>query len=222
MKRSHVTADRRVDRPSHGTWFRISLLAVVLIAIVEAACGSDSEPPVVSQEPDEGSEHVAVGEPHAPFGTVPATSGPHWSSFPTEGAPFGAPVVWGFYEEVIVDEALVHNLEHGGIGLHYNCPDGCPDLTTRLTGLVPVGSSQFVMSPYPDMPSRIAITAWRRVLRLDEFDGVAITAFIMSYQDKAPESVASNPAALGADCGPPHAVDSDADSVPAIGGSCSQ
>ncbi|MDA1256945.1 MAG: DUF3105 domain-containing protein [Chloroflexi bacterium] len=209
-------------RTPYGTRFKLSLLAVSLMAVVAAACGSDSEALSAPQAPDGGTEHVEVGADHEPYGTVPATSGPHWSTFPSEKAPFGSPVVWGVYDQAIADEALVHNLEHGGIGLHYDCPEGCPDLVTRLVALVPADPSQFVMSPYPDMPSRIAVTAWRRVMYFDEMDQETISAFIKSYQDKAPESVPANPSALGSDCGPTHSGDGESDSAPAIGGSCSQ
>lgn len=219
-----MTVDGRAGRPSNEVWLRLSLLALGLIATAAAAagCGSDSEAITVPQAPDGGREHVEVGELHDSYNTVPATSGPHWSTFPTEGAPFGSPVVWGIYDDVIADEALLHNLEHGGIGLHYNCPDGCPETVTRLAALVPSDPSQFVMSPYPTMSSPVAVTAWRRVMYFNDVDELAISAFIKSYQDKAPESVATNPSSLGAGCGPAHAGDDDADSVPAIGGSCSQ
>ena len=48
------------------------------------------------------------------------------------------------------------------------------------------------MSPYPGMETRIAITAWRRHLHLDEFNEALIRQFIDTYQDKAPESVPGN------------------------------
>lgn len=230
MTRSLATADTGIQstgvvlRQFRNGIFRSKLLLIVIatIAVMTAGCGSDSEAISVPQATDGGSEHIDVGELHAPYGTVPATSGPHWSSFPAEGAPLGAPVVWGVYGEVIADEALLHNLEHGGIGLHYDCPVACPELATKLEAFADGDPSQFVVSPYPDMPSRIAITAWRRVLHLDEFDAGTISAFIKTYQDRAPESVASNPSALGSDCGPAHAADSDSDSASPTGGSCSE
>lgn len=169
------------------------LFALVLISV---GCGgtatATAEPVLIPVTPDDGAEHIAPGEAHAPYSTIPATSGPHWSTPPAAGAPLGAPVRWGIYEEPIPDEALVHNLEHGGIGLHYDCPSGCPDLVSRLRKLVPPNSSQFVMSPYSKMQSRMAITAWRRVMYLDDVDEAKVRGFIKAYQDKAPESVKGN------------------------------
>ena len=73
-----------------------------------------------------------------------------------------------------------------------DCPGGCDELVTQLRGLVPADPSQFIVSPYPDMPAPIAITAWRHHLYLAEFDEAAITSFINQYKDKAPESIKGN------------------------------
>jgi hypothetical protein len=58
------------------------------------------------------------GRLHIPFCTAqhyvsnPPASGPHWP----------APAFWGIYGWVLPEEWWVHNLEHGGIVLLYNCP----------------------------------------------------------------------------------------------------
>ncbi len=142
---------------------------------------------------DEGAGHVAPGDPHTPYKTKPATSGEHWQTAPMTLAPYGSPARWGFYDEPLPDEVLIHNLEHGGIGLHYNCPDGCDDLVKQFKDLVPSSKSQFIVSPYPGMPKKIAITSWRHLMYLDEFDQEKIIEFIREYQDRAPESVPGNP-----------------------------
>lgn len=148
---------------------------------------------LVSIQADMGRDHVSVGEKFNGYNTAPATSGSHWGvTAPSPVAPYGAPVRWGPYTAEISDEALVHNLEHGGIGLHYNCSDGCPETAQQLVGVAITGFSQFVISPYSNMKSKIAITAWRRILFLDEFDAEAIQEFINAYLDHAPESVPGN------------------------------
>ena len=53
-------------------------------------------------------------------------------------------------------------------------------------------SSQFVITPYANMENKIAVTAWRRILFLDEFDETVIRGFIDAYRDRAPESVPGN------------------------------
>ena len=48
------------------------------------------------------------------------------------------------------------------------------------------------MSPYSGMPSKIAITSWRHLMYLDEFDSERIKEFIESYKDRAPQSIPGN------------------------------
>lgn len=140
----------------------------------------------------QGAEHISLDQQHTGYNTRPATSGPHWSGP-------GAPLPWGIYKEPQEDEALVHNLEHGGIGMHYNCRD-CPELVERLEQLyneyssrnrLPLfpNSSKIIVSPYYDAPSRISLTAWGRIDQFDDFDEGRITRFLDAYRSKvAPES----------------------------------
>ncbi|MBM3957252.1 MAG: DUF3105 domain-containing protein, partial [Gemmatimonadetes bacterium] len=112
----------------------------------------------VALAPDDGRDVIPVGAEHKPYSTVPATSGPHWEAeYATEGAPYGSPVRWGIWDEVLPDEVLVANLKWGGIGLHYDCPDGCPEIVKQLEDVVPVTEQLFIMSPYPGLPSTIAV-----------------------------------------------------------------
>ena len=147
----------------------------------------------VQIQPDQGRTHITVGSTNDDYLTRPATSGGHWPvTGPSEETPFGAPVRWGNYEFKISDEALVHNLEHGGIGLHYNCPDGCAEIVDSLVSMAPRGFSQFVISPYPNMGRKIALTAWRHVQYLNEFDEATVRTFIQEYLARAPENVPGN------------------------------
>lgn len=138
---------------------------------------------------DDGAAHIPGNAPNSSgYSVVPATSGPHWAGAITP-AGVSAPARWGRHDQELPDEVLIHNLEHGGIGLHYDCEDGCPALMQALDDIMPRNPSQFIMSPYPRMPQKIAITAWRHHLYLDEFDEDLILQFIDEYQDRAPESV---------------------------------
>jgi hypothetical protein len=141
---------------------------------------------------DEGRDHIEAGQPAASFKTKPATSGPHWQTLPNAAVPEGSPARWGAYDHALPDEVLIHNLEHGGIGLHYKCPDGCLELIEQLKGIMGRNPSQFILAPYPGMDHRIAITSWRHLLYLEEFDEAKIREFVDAYQDRAPESVPQN------------------------------
>lgn len=140
---------------------------------------------------DAGARHVASEKAGTGYHERPATSGDHWFA-PTTPAGVPAPARWGIYEFALPDEVLVHNLEHGGIGIHYDCPDECEKLVDALRKLVPQNPSQFIVSPYPGMKTQIAITAWRTHMYLEEFDESLIREFISVFKDKAPESVPGN------------------------------
>ena len=127
---------------------------------------------------DQGRSHVEIGQPHPPYNSVPATSGWHY------GRPV-APAPWGIHSRFFSDEVLVHNLEHGGIGVHYDCPDGCSELFDQLARLVDRAVAQdlkVIMTPYPGMDSRIALTAWNFLDTFEEFDEDRISAFVMVHE----------------------------------------
>ncbi len=76
--------------------------------------------PAIVPVPDDGRYHLPFCTPIT-YNHDPPASGPHW--------PWPAP--WGPHHEVVPREWWVHNLEHGGIVLLYNCPypsdGGVPD-----------------------------------------------------------------------------------------------
>jgi hypothetical protein len=87
---------------------------------------------------------------------------------------------------------LVHNLEHGGIGVHYNCPNGCEDLVRQLAAIVNQSvndGKKVIMSPYPGMDTAVALTAWTFIDSLDEFDERRVRDFISAHESSsnAPE-----------------------------------
>jgi hypothetical protein len=157
------------------------------------------------------SPHVSPEETHPAYNSKPATSGWHYD----------IPARWGIHDEVLPDETLVHNLEHGGIRIHYNCPDGCSELVAQLAGFATKtegywvdeymdelaeagetarlnrarnidGNYKVVLSPYPDMDTRIALTAWTYQDAFNEFDADRIIDFIVAHMSAgaAPEGTA--------------------------------
>jgi Protein of unknown function (DUF3105) len=181
---------RRQIRIGIAVAIAVALVAVVGFMIVRGSQGQPGR-----AVPLQGNQHIGEGEQHVAYNTKPATSGPHWS---IAGR---APVSWGISKEPIPDEALIHNLEHGGIGIHYNCRE-CPELisaledyyqryTSNTANRLPLypGSTKVVVAPYYDMPSRITLTAWGRIDTLDNFDEDRITRFVEAFRDKGPEKV---------------------------------
>ena len=91
-------------------------------------------------------------------------------------------------------------MEHGGISISYNCADpasdSCKQLTDSLTDIVNrarEANLKVLMSPYPGMPTTIALTAWTFLDAFDEFDKNRINDFIKAHESSpnAPERFAN-------------------------------
>ena len=138
---------------------------------------------VVQQQAIEGWAHVPICT-KTDYQSNPPSSGDHypiWAAYKT----YTSPIPEGYW---------VHNLEHGGVVLTYNCPGGCaddvaaagawiksqPDDTTcpvdEDAGEIPV-RVRFVMTPDPKLTAKFAASAWGWTLRADCFDPVAFSAF---------------------------------------------
>ena len=121
--------------------------------------------------PDQGNLHIATAEtPHEPYNSDPPTSGPHLS--------YIAP--WGVHTRPIPRELQVHNLEDGGVLVQYGCQ--CPELADKLAAIVRRYDKQVILAPYPEMKSKIALTAWTRIQPLEELDEKRIVRFIEAYR----------------------------------------
>ncbi len=145
-----------------------------------------------TEVPDEGTATHIDPSQTWPYKNFPPSSGPHYGS-PT------APVAWGAIRQLREGEYL-HNLEHGGIAILYNCPSGdaCNALRDQLSNYVRTlapaepqfGEVKMVMSPYAHgMTHKIALVAWHWIEELDAYDENAITRFYEIHVDQGPERI---------------------------------
>jgi hypothetical protein len=175
---------QRARLSRYGLYAAIAILVVVGIGLAAGPLGSAFNSGLAAQGTqyaEQGKEHIEVGTTHAAYNSNPPTSGPHYP----------APANWGVYDQPLPDEQLVHNLEHGGIVIEYNCPDGCPDLVQQLKDVVRQSGPKLVLAPRPnkDEPYRITIAAWTWLDGFNDFDAARITAFIKAHRNSvtAPE-----------------------------------
>jgi hypothetical protein len=110
------------------------------------------------------------GEAHPAYTSNPPTSGPR--------LPFLAD--WGPHALPVPLELQAHNLEHGGVLLQYNCPQGCPETAAKLEALAK-SHDLVIAAPYPFMPPGFALTAWGHLETLDRYDEAAIRRFIDTW-----------------------------------------
>jgi hypothetical protein len=166
--RSRRQARRLRRRLSTGT----AIVGVTVVAIVVGWFAYRAVANLPGEKfADQGNLHITrETDPHVPYNSDPPTSGPH--------LPYIAP--WGVHTRPITRELQVHNLEDGGVVVQYSCE--CPELAERLAKIVRRYDKQVILAPYPDMKAKIALTAWTRLLTLDDFDEAKIVRFIGAYR----------------------------------------
>jgi len=139
--------------------------------------------------PTQGNTHIQQGSASPiEYNTTPPTSGPHYPGL--------AP--WAVYEDPVRYEQVVHNMEDGGVIIYYQCEEECPELKQQLEEVVqpfidrgrhvlmmpnrPSWTGAGTQPAHKDMEARIAMTAWQRIDKFDEFDAARISAFIERYE----------------------------------------
>lgn len=133
--------------------------------------------------PDGGNNHLQPNQAYAgTYNSNPPTSGPHDP----------IPAFWGVYLTPQRDEALIHNLEHGGIVIHVDCPAGCNEAFRNLSAYAnryPRDTFTGILLAPRSLPdgARISLTAWRNRLLLKSLDVQKINDFIANYFNKGPE-----------------------------------
>ncbi|MBI4127768.1 MAG: DUF3105 domain-containing protein [Parcubacteria group bacterium] len=137
----------------------------------------------------QGRNHIAEAAAHEPYNTTPPTSGPH----------YGYTAPWGVHAEHVADEVVVHNLEHGGVIVNYDCnrsgenlsederANACEELVSQLTDITTQYRVKVLQHPYEELDYPIVLTAWGRIMELDRFDKDLIQKFIRAFRDKGPE-----------------------------------
>jgi Protein of unknown function (DUF3105) len=148
--------------------------------------------------PDEGRNHVDPSTTPT-YKSYPPASGPHYSA---QGI---APVPWqtiATSSSPLVEGQYIHNLEHGGTAILYNCPSGnaCTTLTNQLQSYVQnlapaepqFNEVKLVMTPYSSGMGthKVALVAWDYIEFLDSYDQAEITRFYENHVDKGPEQIA--------------------------------
>ncbi|MEE9198789.1 MAG: DUF3105 domain-containing protein, partial [Dehalococcoidia bacterium] len=177
------------------------VITVIVPALSSAPAEDDSQPTgqtdgtsgtSVSGElnfPSQGREHIPMDKRARSYNSNPPTSGEHWS------VPGVAPAAWGIYDQILPDEIIVHNLEHGGVVIHY-LPTVAPSTVAQLKEFIqqqldyPTG---YILAPRSNLPASITISAWEYYLPLFQINEQLMKSFISAHYDQAPEGLAGGP-----------------------------
>lgn len=183
-KRQQIQKQRQVTQKKQRVK-QIIVGGILLIALLAAAGwgiqGYLARQRIGESAPSIGRDHISDGDAHISYVTDPPTSGPHASA-----------VQSGFYDTPILDENIVHNLEHGHVAISYDCDklEDCEMVKTNLRNLLNrYNNEQLVAVPRTNRDAAIALTAWQRLDLLDGYDEPRITAFIEAWRGRAPENV---------------------------------
>ena len=85
----------------------------------------------------------------------------------------------GVYDQPVPNENAVHDLEHGAVWITYDPDALTADEVSKLQSEAP--STYAVVSPYPDLPAPVVISAWSAQVQLDGVDDPRIQQFISKY-----------------------------------------
>ncbi len=151
-------------------------------------CGA----PTLGTNPDAGFNHLPIGTTIV-YPTNPPAGGDHYPEW----------AVWGEHAGAVPAPYFVHNEEHGGIILLYNCPRGCPDLVNTLRTFMdnqPTDplcaqaangvNARFVLTPDPDLDVPVAAASWGFYYKQAEscVDVGALDDFIAAHYGQGRES----------------------------------
>lgn len=208
-KKERKRLKREMDRQEHmkeqkkGSmvkWFVIGVIVVLLGVGGWLLVKNLSKPLPGQQVPDQGRDHVGQDQwSKFTYNSNPPTSGHH-------------DVEWtkaGVYDSPQGDGHLVHSLEHGYIVISYNCggqskeaspsatpastvsqlnDQDCSDLKKQLSDLASDKKIwKLIVIPRPNLDTRIALTAWTWIEKLNDFDRDRIVAFIDAHRNHGPE-----------------------------------
>ena len=126
--------------------------------------------------PDQGSVHVARGEPHPDYNSNPPTSGPHWVGVAGPG----------IKTEPVPDELVLHSMEHGAAVVWYQASLPESEIL-KIKEAFKNSSGKKIMLPREDLDVPVALTSWGYLLKLETVDEAQIIAFIETNNDRAPE-----------------------------------
>ncbi|GAB4577304.1 MAG: hypothetical protein Fur0022_00350 [Anaerolineales bacterium] len=191
-KKSQSISKKRADRRSERrrqrirTGITIGVVALVVLAAVVALFINNAEQPIEGVVAYPGLEQGHVETP-VTYEQSPPVGGPHnpaWQNC-------------GVYPTPIANENGVHSLEHGAVWITYQ-PDLPAADVQALQTLARQGSFR-LLTPYPDLPSPIVISAWGYQLQLEQADDPRLASFIENYEQspRAPEPGAPCTGGLG-------------------------
>jgi hypothetical protein len=120
--------------------------------------------------PSEGREHLKSGE-KAEYKNFPPTSGPHTTD-----------IEWGFYDQPVPFENIVHNLEHSDIVIYYK-PSISEQTVKSLKNISQISKdgAGVLVVPNEQISGEIVVTAWTKLLELGKYNEEKINSIYRQW-----------------------------------------
>ena len=144
------------------------------------------------------------GLPRTHLSTVDAKPNPKWNSSPPSSGPhYQQPAIWGAYDRPIALTLSTHNLEHGGIVVHYG-PRVPAAEQEKLRDFYADDPNGIVLAPLASAGDEIILSAWfsdesraedekyqgeGKQARCTTVDEDAFAAFRDAFRYKGPERI---------------------------------
>lgn len=171
-------------RDQRWRWAALLLLIVLILAVVSArALSYQARLPGLVTYPNQEQGETAGPISYAQSPPAGGKYRPQWQNC-------------GIYNAPLPNEAAVHSLARGAVWITYR-----PDLTIgEIAAIMRLARdrSYMLVSPYPDQPTPIVVTAWGAQLPLyDPLDN-RLTVFLSRYRQSAQAPEAGQPCTGGA------------------------
>ncbi|MFC8681209.1 DUF3105 domain-containing protein [Microbacterium ureisolvens] len=175
-------------RRSKLVWWIVGSAAAVLVvaAVVASIVFAPAPAPTYARGDSDGSGIEGV-ETFTNTANHVDTDVEYPQTPPTGGDHNAAWLTCGVYTEPVPNVNAVHSLEHGAVWITYDPAQVTDADIAALEDELP--STYTLLTPYPDMDTPIAVSAWNAQLKVDSADDPRIEEFIKAYwkSTNAPE-----------------------------------
>ena len=148
-----------------------------------------------ARDGDASGDIASVGTPVATQAGSILADGDSYTSYPsdppTSGPSYALGIEWGIYAEQQANEAVVRNLEQGGIVVSHNLRDDAQiaDLTSYLE-TQPGYPGCYVMQPYSSVTEgSVTLTSWGWIDTYIGVDRPSMQQFVADHRNDAPQFV---------------------------------
>lgn len=196
---SSARSSQRVPVGDLGTRQRTILYAaaasgivalVIVVLVIALGGGSHSAQDAAKTLVASGCTYKHYpAQPRTPhYTTLTPNPPPSWNSYPpSSGRHYFQWVLWGNYTEPVPLIKEVHNLEHGGMIIHYGNKVPKSDIS-QIDAFWQKDPTAMLVSPLPKLGNKISMTAWTNWAECTRFNEKAFKAFQSAFRYHGPES----------------------------------